>query len=329
VFDFSGDISLMPWAVAPPLLFLAYYYLHVLTAPTMLRLLLFFIFGAASGFIALHLEWVFDLVANRFTNWNGLERSLYGIALRQLLEIGPIEESCKMLTVIIPCLFFKRSLQLRASTIFLCTIAIALGFTAEENWIYFANNPDKTSLVMERAIGTPVHPMLSAPWGYIVAISIVPRRPFKGYGKILTTAWLNSVICHAIVNILSSAWRFSLPTSLLSYFFFPFLVWMFWRLQQLLRQVQSKPPVILVSGKTLKQRNFQKGLVLFTLMLGGNAIFSIFLMIRNFMSFEKQQILYSGNFQNITFYLLQSLIYTVIAISIYFYLRYSAKRRGF
>jgi RsiW-degrading membrane proteinase PrsW (M82 family) len=319
----------MPWAVAPPLLFLAYYYLHVLTAPTMLRLLLFFIFGAVSGFIALHLELVFDFVANRFTNWDGLERSLYGIALRQLVEIGPIEEGCKMLAVIIPCLFFKRTLQLRPTTIFLCTIAIALGFTAEENWIYFANNPHKTSLAIERAIGTPVHAMLSAPWAYVVAISIVPRKPFKGYGKILTTAWLNSVICHAIVNILSTSSRFLFPINLLSYLFFPFLVWMFWRLEQLFRQVKSTPPVILVSGKTLKERNFQKGLVLFALMLGGNAIFSVFMMIRNFMSLEQKQILYSGNLRFLMFYSLQSIIYTAIAISVYFYLRYYAKRRGF
>jgi RsiW-degrading membrane proteinase PrsW (M82 family) len=320
------DLSLLLYAVIPPLLLLAYYYCRVFTAPSLLRLLLFFIVGAVSGFIALSLEWVFETVANSIVDWQQMNKSLPGIALRQLVEIGPIEEGCKLAAVVAPTCYFKRQYQLRPGSIFLFTIAVALGFTAQENWIYLDNG---TASIFERAIATPVHALFSVPWGYALGIFIGSYIRLSQYKKAIPSAWLNSVICHALVNFLSSAWRYPAPLSFLGYGLFPFLLWMFWRLEQLLRKVQSKPPIILISGYTPKLRNWQRGLVLFALMIGGNAILGLFLMARIIDPLSPSQLFYPDILWFIFTRFLLSLILGLIAWLIYRYLRRSAQRQYF
>jgi len=320
------DLSLLLYAVIPPLLLLAYYYCRVFTAPSLLRLLLLFIVGAISGFIALSLEWVFETVANSIVDWQQMNKSLPGIALRQLVEIAPIEEGCKLAAVVAPTCYLKSRYQLRYSSIFLFTIAVALGFTAQENWIYLDNG---TALILERAIATPVHALFSVPWGYALGIFIGSYIRSSQYKKAIPSAWLNSVICHALVNFLSSAWRYPAPLSFLSYALFPFLLWMFWRLEQLLRKVQSKPPITLISGYTPKLRNWQRGLVLFVLMIGGNAIFGLFLMARIISPLSPSQLFYPDILWFIFPRFLLSLILGLIAWLIYRYLRRSARRQYF
>ncbi|OUL23208.1 PrsW family glutamic-type intramembrane protease [Nostoc sp. 106C] len=315
-----ADSLLLLWAVIPPLLLLFYYYYRVITAPPLLRLLLLFIFGAISGFVALSLEVAFETVANWVVNWQQIKYSLPGIALRQLVEIGPIEEGCKLVTVLIPTFYLQRRYQLRPSTVFLFTIAVALGFTAQENWIYLFYN---TASILDRSIGTPVHAMFSAPWGYALGIKSNHNRNF------LFSAWLNSVICHALVNVLSSAWRYPLPLGVLSYGLFPLLLWMFWRMEQLLRRVESKPPITLISGNTPQHRYWQRGLVLFALMLGGNAIFGLFLLSRNLSPLRFSQLFYPNVLWFILSRSLLNINFAVVAWLIYRYLRRSAQRRYF
>jgi len=50
---------------------------------------------------------------------------------------------------------------------------------------------------------------------------------------------VNAIACHAL-NVLSSAWRYSEPT-FLSYGLFPFLLWMFWRMEGLLQRAEKVP----------------------------------------------------------------------------------------
>lgn len=318
-----ADLSLLLWAVIPPLLLLCYYYYRVSTAPSLLRILLFFIAGVISGYTALSLEWVFETVANSFVDWQQMKKSLPGVALRQLVEIGLIEEGCKLAAVVAPICYFQRRYRLRPVSVYLFTIAVALGFTAQENWIYLDNG---TGSIFERAIGTPVHASFSAPWGYALAISIGSYLRLPKYKKIIPNAWLNSVICHALVNVLSAAWRYPAPTSFLSYGLFPFLLWMFWRLEQLLLIVQSKPPIKLISGRTSNLRNWQRGLVLFALIIGGNAIFGLFLMGRVLSPLNPIQLFYPDVLWFIVSRFLQNLIFGLIAWLIYRYLRRSARR---
>ncbi|MDZ8055024.1 MAG: PrsW family glutamic-type intramembrane protease [Aulosira sp. ZfuVER01] len=315
-----ADSLLLLWAVIPPLLLLVYYYYRVLTAPSLFRLLLLFICGAISGFVALSLEVAFETVANWFVNWQQIKYSLPGIALRQLVEIGPIEEGCKLVTVIVTTYYLQRRYQLRPSTVFLFTIAVALGFTAQENWIYLYYN---TASILDRSIGTLVHAMFSAPWGYALGMRLNQNR------NLLFRAWLNSVVCHALVNFLSSAWRYSPPLHFFSYGLFPFLLWMFWRMEQLLRRVEGKPPITVISAYTLQHRYWQRGLVVFALMLGGNAIFGLFLLARNLSPLSWQQLFYPRVLWFILSRFLFNLNFAVIAWLIYRYLRRQGQRRDF
>ncbi|MBW4563798.1 MAG: PrsW family intramembrane metalloprotease [Mojavia pulchra JT2-VF2] len=318
-----AEFSVLLWAVIPPLLLLFYYYYRIFPPPSLLHLLLLFILGAVSGFVALSLETAFETVAKSIINWQQLGRSLPGSALRQLVEVGPIEEGCKLVAVIAPTYYLKRKYRLRSSTVFLFTIAVALGFTAQENWIYFFYN---TASILERSIGTPVHAMFSAPWGYALGITIASNLRLHRDRKLVTRAWLNSVFCHALVNVLSIAWRYSFPVAFLSYGLFPLLLWMFWRLEQLLRRTQGKPAITLISSHIPKHRYWQRGLVLFALMLGGNAIFGLFLLARNVSLLNWAQIFYPNALWYILSRFLINLIFAIVAWLIYRYLRYLARQ---
>ncbi|MEH2352280.1 PrsW family intramembrane metalloprotease [Nostoc sp.] len=320
------DLSLVLWAVIPPLLLLGYYYCRVPFAPPLLKLLMFFIIGAISGILALSLEWVFETVANYFVDWQQFKRWLPGIALRQLVEVGTIEEGCKLAAVVVPTYYLQRKYRLLHSTVFLFTIAVALGFTAEENWIYFFHG---TASVFERTIGTPVHAMFSAPWGYALGTYISSKNRLNRDKKFIFRAWLNSVICHALVNVLSSAWGYSLPLRFLSYGLFPFLLWMFWRLEQLLRKVQGKPVITLISDRTIQRRYWQRSLVLFALVLGGNAIFGLFLLVRKISPLSPSKLFDTYILWFIFSRFLLNLFFGVLAWGIYRYLRHSARRRYF
>ena len=308
------------WAVVPPLLLLIYYHRRV-SAPPLPRLLLFFVVGAISGFVALGLEWEFESLASPVVGWDRMTRSLSGVAMRQLVEVGPIEEGSKLGGVVLTNLCLKRWYRPRSrqvSTV-LATISVALGFAAEENWVYLSQG---TASVFERLIGTPVHAFFSAPWGYALAISYNRTRR----RDLIARAWLNAVICHALVNVLSSAWRYLPPLRFLSYGLFPFLLWMFWRLEGLLRRSQGKLPLVIISSRTRIHRYWQRGLALFALMLGGHAIFGFFLLARS-LSFLSPSQLFSSH---ITWFLvsrfLLNLMLALIAWGIYCYLRYTATR---
>jgi hypothetical protein len=142
-------------------------------------------------------------------------------------------------------------------------------------------------------------------------------------------AWLNAVICHALVNVLSISGRYSIPLRLLSYGLFPFLVWMFWRLEQLVRKLQGKQAIALISSRTPQQRFRQQALVLLTLMLAGNALFGLFVLAKSLSFLNPSQLLYPDV---ISFTLSRLLLYLslgLLAWVIYRSLRRSAQRRYF
>ncbi len=167
------DFSLLLWSAIPPLLLLGYYYYRVPFAPPLLKLLMFFSIGAISGLLALRLEWNFETVANWVVDWERIKRSLPGAILRQLVEVGAIEEGCKLAGVVVATYYLQRTYRLLPSTVFLFTIAVALGFTAEENWIYLFHD---TASILGRTISTPVHAMFSAPWGYALGMYISSKN---------------------------------------------------------------------------------------------------------------------------------------------------------
>ena len=319
-----ANLSLVLWAVIPPLLLLWFYYRRTPTAPPLLSLLVLFIIGAISGFVALGLEWRMETVANWVLDWQQIQRHFFGVVFRQILAIAPIEEGCKLVAVIVPIYYLQRHYYLRATTVFLFTIAVALGFTAEETWIYLFHG---TSSILERSIGTPVHAMFSAPWGYALAIYISASRRSNRSRNLIFTAWLNSVFFHALVNILSMSGRFSQPIYLLTYCFFPLLLCLFWRLEQLLRKLQRKRPLLLISGYTSLARTWQRGLVLLMLLLGGNAAFGLLILARK-ISPLRWELLFE---RTIFWFILEKILLNfwlgIFAWLIYRYLRNLARRR--
>ena len=312
-----GGFQLVVWAVVPPLLLLVYYYRRVPAPPAVSRLLQFFVVGALTGLVALGLEWGFEQLANWLMDWDRITQSLAGVALRQVVEVGPIEEGSKLGGFVL--LQWKQKRPTRPSTVFLLAIAIALGFTAEENWVYLANG---TASILDRLIGTPVHALFSAPWGYALAVASCSTIHSNRYRGVIARAWVNAIATHALVNVLSSAWRYSEPLRFLSYGLFPFLLWMFWRMEGLLQRVQRKPPIVLISGRTPIQRYWQRGLALFALMLGGNAIFGFFLLARSLSPLNLSQLFYPDVWLFIASRFLLNLIPALIAWGIYRYLRH-------
>ncbi len=294
-----------------------------------MRLLLFFALGAISGFIALYLELVFETVVQWVVNWRIIQRSLFGVVLRQLIEVGPIEEGCKLVTVIALTKYFQHRYRLRSSTVFLFCLAVSLGFTAEENWVYLFHGFQGIPSVVERLISTPVHAMFSAPWGYALAMLVNASIYSSRHNGRVSQAWLNSVICHALVNVLSIGGRYSFPWSLLSYGLFPFLLWMFLRLEKYLQKLQGQDPRTLISGLTSKQHLWREFLMLLTLMLGGNAIFVLFTLTRNLSVLNRLQLFDIDVALFVLSRLSLSLILGLSAWAIYRYLRRLASRRRY
>lgn len=314
------------WATIPPLLLLVYYHNRLASVPFLMRLLFFFILGAVSGVVALNLELVFERLANHVVDWQRMQRVFAGVMIRQLIEVGPIEEGCKLLAVLLPTYYLQRRYRFRPASVFLFTIAVALGFTAEENWIYLFYG---TGSIVERIISTPVHAMFSAPWGYTLGICIGSNIYLHRCHQNIPRAWLNAVICHALVNVLSISGRYPMPLRLLSYGLFPFLVWMFWRLEQFMRKLQGKEAIALISSRTPQQRFRQQALVLLTLMLAGNAIFGLFILAKSLSLLNPSQLLYPDV---ISFTLSRLLLYLSLGLLswvIYRSLQRSAQRRYF
>ncbi|MGL5924268.1 PrsW family glutamic-type intramembrane protease [Chroococcidiopsis sp.] len=328
---------------------LIYYYRRATAPPPLFPLLLCFGWGAIFGSIALGLEWIFEHLTSQWEDWQRFTRTLAGVAVRQLVFIAPIEEGCKLAGVITFQWLAGRRGNGRspALSIFIQTIAIALGFTAQESWVYLSNG---VATVFDRAIGTPIHAMFSATFGYALAREQGALRCREQRGRGATTNYqlpttnhqlpitnyhhtthhflINAIICHALVNIFSSAWRYNPPINLLSYLLFPFLLWLFWRMEECWRRVQHQPSIILISGMTAIHRHWQRGLVLFTLMLGGNAIFGFFLLVRTLSPLHPVQLLEPDIFWFIASRLVLNSIPGAIAWGIYRYLRFAARRRN-
>jgi RsiW-degrading membrane proteinase PrsW (M82 family) len=294
-------------------------------------LLVGFLLGGLAGLVALGLQWIVEWVGNFFPIWRIGTRSLLGVAIRQLIAIGPIEEGCKLAAVVLLLVSLRRN-QLRSLSpriALLYTIAIACGFTAEENLIYFWNY---TAPIFDRTFGVAVHTWFSAPWGYALGyvLSYPPQSVFsciKRSWRILLLALLTAIAYHALVNILAIAGGYDPPVQWLNYGLFPFFLWMAWRTENLVRRSRGNSPLALISGASVAEQYWQRGLVLFAVILGGNAIYTWFLLGRTITALRLSQLLETPTLQ---YFLLSrfalSMIPAAIAWSIYRYLRKRSDR---
>jgi RsiW-degrading membrane proteinase PrsW (M82 family) len=324
------DFILLITAVTPALLLLVFYYWRLSFSASSRSLFLsfsFFILGVISGLLALNSQLIFESLVGQIPGWQRFTRTLLGASIRQLFAIAPIEEGCKLAVTFLPVYCLQTRYSLGSSTIFLCAIAVCLGFAAQENVVYVFHDSES---LFDRIIGTPFHILFSTSWMYILSKyfllkNITVNSHQQNYRKDLFFAGLNSVICHAVVNLLSTAGEYARNLQFLSYGLFPFLLWMFWRLEQCLKLVQNKPIIPLISASTPQHRYWQRGLVLFTLMLGGNAIFGMFVLVKIVIPLISRNIF---DLQILWFILSRTavnLIFAILAGGIYFYLRNLAK----
>ncbi|WP_041268322.1 PrsW family glutamic-type intramembrane protease [Geitlerinema sp. PCC 7407] len=234
---------------------------------------------------------------------------LLGTALRQLLAVGPIEEGAKFLGALLASAALAQLQRRSPATVFSAATAIACGFTAHETWLYLASGQ---ASAFERLLGTPVHALFAAPYGYALAM---------GGGGPLLAGLLQGIGFHALVNWLSSTARFP-ETRFLSYGFFPLLVWLFWRFEMLQRRSRDRVPLTLISGRTRAERWWQRGLVAFALALGGNSLLGVLLLGRAIASagwgvLEGRWLLF----------LSRDVVSALLAWGIWVYLRRTARRR--
>jgi RsiW-degrading membrane proteinase PrsW (M82 family) len=326
--------QLILWALVPPLVVLVCYYRPLRSALSRSKLLLLFLLGNLAGAAALGLQWGFEEFLNQFVDYNQLTRPLIGAALRQFLEVAPLEEGTKLVTVLWAIGYFGRRnwvVPTQPATTFIAATAVALGFAAEENLVYLWNG---TASVFARLVGTPVHAFFSAPWGYALGLPVyqtlgIFRRQWRR--RFLRT-WCDAVVCHAVVNILSIAWSYPEPDRWLGYGLFPFLLWLLWRMDHYWRLAQGRSSLPLISGSTWKERLWQRTLAGLALLLGGNAILGLFMLGNQLSALNLSLVLADSNtrfWRTVINWLVLSLIPAAVAIAIYFYLRKSTIRRYF
>ncbi|BAZ38164.1 hypothetical protein NIES4101_41000 [Calothrix sp. NIES-4101] len=328
ILDWSIDLPILVAAVIPALLLLGFYYWRLHHNASFLKILSFwvisfFVLGIISGLLALGLQWGFDNFALQIPGWRRLTRNLIAASGRQTFVTIPIEEGCKLIAFFTPIWYFQGRYHFRLRTIFLLGVSVCLGFSTQENVVYVFYDPES---LLDRIIGTPFHAFFSAPWIYILSKKILVNLNFTGSIKHFLFAWLNSIICHLVVNILATAGEYDKNLQFFSYGLFPFLLWMFWRFEQFFCLVQNKPITPLISGVTPRHRYWQRGLILFALILGGNAIFGMFVLIKAVSPLISRQIFDLQILWLIFSRTAVNLIFGIIAIAIYIYLRNVAKK---
>lgn len=320
-------LAIVLWAIVPPLLWLLYYGTRVRVIPPLPWVLLLFFLGSLAGWLALLLLSHAELWLAQVRWWQQLTRMLMGVTLRQLVLVGPVEEGCKLAAVALPLGYIQwryRQLPAQPGIVLLLTLVVGLGFAAQENLVYLIHG---ISSGPERAIGAPAHALFSAPWGY--ALGIILYRPGRlalpRYRWLLLRAWWAGVACHALVNLCGNAWNYPPPERWFGYGLFPFLLWLLWQVDGLVRRSQGEPPLPLITGR---HRLWQVGLACFALILGGNTLLGLLLLARRLRFLSLEQVITTD--PDLTQFLADRLVLTlipgVIALFIYRYLRRRADR---
>jgi RsiW-degrading membrane proteinase PrsW (M82 family) len=268
-------VSLVVWAVAPPLIVLLIYDHRIRATPPLKALMLLFGIGILVGWLALGLEWMFDAIARLIPQWRLWTRTLPGLLLRQMGVIAPVEEACKLVGVVLPLsLILRRYRRVPAqpSTVLLAVFSVALGFAAQENLLALWSGK---ATVVDRAIGAPMHALFSAPWGWALGVALCRTIRWQEYSyRLVMGCWMLSCIWHASSNCLVYLTQLS-RYAWLVYFLFAGWLWLAWRTEVLLAQSQGDVPPRLISSPHWPGRLWQAGLGLVVLGLGGGALSSL------------------------------------------------------
>ncbi|NJM46466.1 MAG: hypothetical protein HC860_10020 [Alkalinema sp. RU_4_3] len=89
------------WAIVPPALAMLWYARRLKSAPNRRVLFGLFVLGAIAGCVAAGMQWSFNWGAMQIPGWLDFARSTLGQLLRQFGVTAPIEELCKLATVVL------------------------------------------------------------------------------------------------------------------------------------------------------------------------------------------------------------------------------------
>lgn len=225
--------SLFTAPIVLPMLFWVAYHLykdrHLPEPPS--HLLLAFLLGTASSFLAMYLYGALGWFNLRFDAFLLAETNLVGLFVYAVLGIGVIEEVSKMVPFLLVVLFFREFDEPIDGIIY--ASYIALGFAAVENIQYVRYAPAIEAYARGFA-GPVVHMVFASIWGYYIG-----RAHLRGdgvgrviLGSLAFTAFLHGIYDFVVIAM-APAW---LPVAAV-------LIaggWL-WRLA-LIRDLHAQPP---------------------------------------------------------------------------------------
>jgi RsiW-degrading membrane proteinase PrsW (M82 family) len=263
------------WALAPPAIVMLWYARRLKSAPDRRVLFGLFFLGAIAGFVAAGMQWGFNWGAMGIPGWWEFSRSTLGQLLRQFGVTAPIEELCKLATVVLVLrwmLVRSGRMPAQPGTVLIAAMAVGFGFAAQENVMYLLGG---RATVIDRLLSVPGHGIFAAPWGLALGFAICRLARHLRYSvDLVWKGWFAAVLCHGLANSIA---LFSIVPGLgnIIYLFFPWLLYLAWLTEGILARAQGEPLPGRPWGATLPERLRYFGFGAAALWLGGLAIMNL------------------------------------------------------
>jgi hypothetical protein len=214
------------------------------------------------------------------------EQALFNRVLWQTGVVAPAAEACKFAAVVLPLWWLLRryrQVPAQPSTVWLATIAVALGFAAQTNLValWYQRAP-----VINLLLGLPMQAIFSATWGFALGFALGRLGRHREYSaKWMMQSWLAACFCHGAWNGLVVLSRLpgqftqpplpDLTSAHLWYFLFPWALWLWWQTERMLIRSQGEVPPQLITATTPLGRCGQSLMILICLGFGGAALYAL------------------------------------------------------
>jgi RsiW-degrading membrane proteinase PrsW (M82 family) len=280
--------STLVWGLVPPLAVLLIYQQRVKAAPSLKGLLVLFGCGMLAALLATGVAWIFDWIVQPLPHLRLWHQSMIGMMIYQIGVLAPIEESCKLLAVVMPMMWViwrYEKIPAQPSTVFLATIAVSAGFAAQKSLLLLWTG---RWLVVHHLVSTMMQVWCSLPWGLAIGFGIVRLLWHQDYAKKLALhGWVAACICHASWNCiwllseqpgqlnLIAPWLKISPHHL-RYGLFAWGLWLWWQTEGMLARSRNETAPQLTTGTNIQQRLSSYGLIVIAICLGSIALTSLF-----------------------------------------------------
>ncbi len=285
------------WSLVPPFLLLLIYHRRMRAVPSLHGTTYLFGLGMLSGMLAWGLEWGLDHLIQALPPALALspvepEQVLFSRVLWQALVVAPAAEACKFAAVVLPIWWVMRryrQVPAQPSTVWLATIAVALGFAAQTNLValWYQRTP-----VINLLLSLPLQAMFSATWGFALGFVLGRMGRYREYSaKWMMQSWLAACFCHGAWNglvVLSrlpgqltlqlALWHppwLHLTSAHLWYFLFPWALWLWWQTERMLMRSQGEATPQLITATTRPGRWGQSLLIFLCLGFASAALYGL------------------------------------------------------